>query len=187
MSTTQVNPPGEYPPLPPAMPPAPALVVVPRPPKNPWVALVLSFLFPGIGQIYNGQAAKAVFFFGAFVGTIYVIARGEAMPFALFLPFILFSNFVDAYRSACAINDAWAGGRAPVEHVREGPAWGIALTVIGLLLLFNNLGWLHLAALVRYWPLLLIGAGLVFLRRSLKTNAPAAPPARTEAGDDTSL
>jgi cell wall-active antibiotic response 4TMS protein YvqF len=38
---------------------------------------------------------------------------------------------------------------------------------MGLLLLLNNLGWLRLAALARYWPLALIVAGGVFLYQSL--------------------
>ncbi len=32
--------------------------------KNPWAATLLSGLFPGIGQIYNGETIKGVFFFG---------------------------------------------------------------------------------------------------------------------------
>jgi hypothetical protein len=35
----------------------------------------------------------------------------------------------------------------------------------------NNLGWLRLSALVPYWPLLLIVAGVVLLRRSLQRKA----------------
>lgn len=39
--------------------PPPAVI---HPPKNPGVAAVLSFLWPGIGQIYNGQILKAIIF-----------------------------------------------------------------------------------------------------------------------------
>src|SRR5688572_14624263 len=106
MSTTQIGPAPEVPPLPPpsTLPPPPPMV------KNPWIALVLSFLFPGVGQIYNGQIAKAIFFVGAFVGSLFVmIKEGEPLPFALFLPFILFWNLVDAFRSASVISDRTAG------------------------------------------------------------------------------
>ena len=154
--------------LPPAAPPAPT------PPKNPWVALILSFLFPGIGQIYNGQVAKAIFFASAFVGSIYLTATADPMPFAFFIPFTAFANLVDAFRSASLINARWAGrGTVVEEDTAEGPGWGIALVVIGLVLLLNNLGWLSLAGLARYWPVLLVAAGLAFLWRSVKR--PAGP------------
>lgn len=157
------------PPLPPAAPPAP------QPPKNPWIALVLSFLFPGIGQIYNGQIAKAIFFASAFIGSIYLSATVDPMPFAFFIPFAVFANLIDAYRSAALINARWAGRGVYVEEdTAEGPGWGISLVVIGLVLLFNNLGWLSLAGLARYWPVLLVAAGVTFLWRSVQKR-PAAP------------
>ena len=49
---------GSPPPLP---PPAPAYT---RLPKNPILATFLSG-FPGLGQVYNGQPAKAVVFFAS--------------------------------------------------------------------------------------------------------------------------
>ena len=61
--------PGPAAPLPPPLPPA-VYPAGPQLPKNPWVALVLS-LFPGVGQIYNGQLAKGVFFFFAEAFCIY--------------------------------------------------------------------------------------------------------------------
>ena len=67
-----------------------------RLPKNPWVALVLSFVFPGLGQIYNGQPAKALVFFFAFVGAIYGAAADRALPFAFLIPFVYLYNLVDA-------------------------------------------------------------------------------------------
>jgi TM2 domain-containing membrane protein YozV len=154
-------------------PPAPA---VPQPPKNPWIALILSFLFPGIGQIYNGQIAKAIFFASAFIGCIFLTASDQGpLPFALFIPFTIFANLVDAYRSATLINARWAGRGVYVEEDNaEGPGWGISLVVIGLVLLFNNLGWLSLAGLARYWPVLLIGAGVAFLWKSVQ-KPPAGP------------
>jgi hypothetical protein len=43
--------------------------------------------------------------------------------------------------------------------------------VVGLLLFLNNMGWLRLSTLVPYWPLLLIAAGVVLLRRSMQRKA----------------
>jgi TM2 domain-containing membrane protein YozV len=168
MSSPEMTPPGEYPPLP---PPPPATAVMPaataRPAKSPWVALLLSLLMPGLGQIYNGQFAKALSFFVAFSGSIYLIAEGHPLPFAVFLPFIIFWNMIDAYRGAELVNAR--GLRASsIDDEPESPAWGVALAAMGALLLLNNLGWLNLGALVRYWPVVLIAAGIVLLRRSMQ-------------------
>ncbi len=168
MSSPEMTPPAEYPP-----PPPPTTVVAPRsfppPPtvKAPWVALLLSLLMPGLGQVYNGQFAKAIFFFFAFSGSIYLITEGHPLPFGVFLPFIIFSNMIDAFRSATLINARGTTKTAEEDDI-ESPGWGIGLAIIGLLLFLNNMGWLRLSALVPYWPLLLIAAGVVLLRRSLQ-------------------
>ena len=159
-----------YPPLPlPAATPSSFSV-----PKTPLVALVLS-LFPGIGQIYNGQPAKALFFFFAWAGSIYMTA--EAHPFFAFLiAFTYLYNMVDAWRSAVAINARHARGTVVDEDPTESPAWGAALIGVGALLLLNNLGWLRLASLQRYWPLVLMAAGAAFLYGSVRR-------AKREGGD----
>lgn len=162
MTTTPAEPQAGYPAL-----PLPAAATAPAAPKSPILALVLS-LFPGIGQIYNGQPAKALAFFFAWVGSIYLTA--EANPFFAFLiAFTYFYNLVDAWRSASAINARHAGGLAVAEEdATESPAWGAVLMGVGALLLLNNLGWLRLASLQRYWPLVLIAAGGAFLYGSVQ-------------------
>jgi TM2 domain-containing membrane protein YozV len=172
MSTTPADPQVGYPPL--ALPAGTTTAATL--PKSPVLALVLS-LFPGIGQIYNGQPAKALVFFFAWAGSIYLTA--EANPFFAFLiAFTYFYNLVDAWRSAGAINARHARGSGVVEEdTAESPAWGAALIGVGALLLLNNLGWLRLAALQRYWPLVLMAAGAAFLYGSMRR-------AKREAGGD---
>ena len=171
MTTTPAEPQAGYPAL-----PLPAAATAPAAPKSPILALVLS-LFPGIGQIYNGQPAKALAFFFGWVGSIYLTA--EANPFFAFLiAFTYFYNLVDAWRTASAINARHAGGLAVAEEdATESPAWGAVLMGVGALLLLNNLGWLRLASLQRYWPLVLIGAGAAFLYGSVQR-------AKREGGSD---
>ncbi len=174
MSSPETTPPAAYP-----APPAPTLVTpaaVPPPSvlKSPWVALLLSLVMPGLGQVYNGHLSKAIFFFFAFSGSIYLITEGHPLPFAVFLPFIIFSNMIDAFRSATLIN-ARGTLKPEDEDDIESPGWGIGLAAIGLLLFLNNMGWLRLSALVPYWPLLLIAAGVVLLRRSLQRKAGNGP------------
>ena len=168
---------------PPPLPPPASPVAVPRPPKRPVLALVLGGVFPGVGQLYNGQTAKALALFAAFAGAIF-LADEVGMPFNLVIPFVVFYSAIDAYRSAVAINARWAG-RPPVietEDDAESPAWGMVLLGIGVLLLMNNLGVLQLEAVRRFWPLLLIAAGAMFLRRSLRRRDAATAAARSQDG-----
>lgn len=139
--------------------------------RSPAVALMLSFVFPGAGQIYNGQMAKALFVFLAFAGSIYGVIEAGPIPFALCIPFAYFFNIIDAYRSAVLLNARSAGTMSPEEEGFESPLWGASLVFIGLLLLLNNFGILRLAAAARFWPLALIVAGGVFIyQASTKKN-----------------
>ncbi len=84
--------------------------------RNPGIAAILSFLFAGLGQIYNGDFRDAVMHIVVVtVGWIVVIGgfsmkKGEAGPlFALGILFIFaayISSIHDAYKSALAINQA---------------------------------------------------------------------------------
>jgi TM2 domain-containing membrane protein YozV len=157
------DPHSTLPPLPPA-----GMAPPPRPPKSPAFALFLS-LFPGLGQLYNGQVAKAFTFFFGWVGSIYGAAEISGIMFGPFIAFVYFFNLIDAYKSAVQINQRTLGGLAPVEEdTRESPVWGAVLLGMGLVLLLNNFGWINLASLERFWPVLLIAAGGIFLYRSVQ-------------------
>jgi TM2 domain-containing membrane protein YozV len=167
----------ERPPLPPLPPPVVTTAAETRPPqvKAPMLALVLS-VFPGLGQLYNEQPAKAVTFFFAFVGSIYGAAEISPLPFAFLIPFVWAYNLIDAWNSAQDINRrAYRGEILRRDSALESPGWGAGLLVLGLALLLNNLGWLRLAAIGRYWPLALVVVGAVFLIRALR--AQKTPPA----------
>lgn len=172
--------------------PAPATAAPPRalpaaavatPPggRSPGLALFLSFVFPGAGQLYNGQAAKAFAFFFALVSAIYLTAQVDPMPFAFMIPFVIIYNLIDAWKSANLLNLRAAGGQAVDEDPGfESPAWGGGLIALGLLLLANNLGWLRLSALQRYWPVLLILLGVWFLAQAVR-GAGEQPGGNTQA------
>jgi hypothetical protein len=161
----------ERPPAPtqPALPAAAPPYYAPAPPppptrglRVPLIALVLS-VFPGGGQMYNGQLAKAFFVFCAFVGSIYATVEA-GFPFGFCIPFVYFFNLIDAYRSAVLLNEQAAGGKRAEESMdAESPLWGAALAGLGLLLLLNNFGLVRLASIGRFWPLALIVAGGVFI------------------------
>ncbi len=60
-----------------------------KPKKNPATAQLLSCLIPGLGQLYNGQPGKALFFFLTWVLIL-------TWPWAI----------IDAFESANKINEA---------------------------------------------------------------------------------
>lgn len=69
--------------------------------KNPLVAAILSFIFPGIGQLYIGQNNKGGYFI--------VIAAVSIVLMVLFIGFIFYALFwlwsiLDAYSSAQKLN-----------------------------------------------------------------------------------
>ena len=170
MTSPLPGPATPLPPLPPAAPPSAYAAAPSGPPlpKNPWIALVLS-LFPGVGQIYNGQLAKGIFFFFAEAFCIYGAGDINWFPFAFLIPFVYFYNLVDAWRSATMINARFLGGQAVVEEdTSESPVWGATLIVIGLVILLNNFGILDLIRLQRWWPLLIVAAGGAFVYGSMR-------------------
>jgi TM2 domain-containing membrane protein YozV len=149
---------------PPLPPPAPAVAIT-RQVKSPGLALLLS-IFPGMGQVYNGQPAKAFVLFLAWAISVYLTAEVNPLPFSLFIPFTYFYNLVDAYRSAVLIN----ARPTVVEEEQESPGWGITMIVLGLVLLLHNFDLIRLQSLQRYWPVLLIVAGAAFLRTATRRN-----------------
>ncbi|MCD6450931.1 MAG: hypothetical protein J7L64_00995 [Acidobacteria bacterium] len=135
--------------------------------KTPAVAAFLS-LIPGLGQIYNNEYLKAIalmLLFGLFVGFIIdlsMIGSYQFLPFAgIVVALVYFGGIVDAYFSAKRINEE-------KEILDKGSVIiGIVLVIIGLLFLFENLGY-DLSWLLHYWPLLLIILGVYQIIRYLR-------------------
>jgi TM2 domain-containing membrane protein YozV len=72
--------------------------------KSPGLAAVLSFLFPGIGQIYNGQIGKGILFL-----ILNSISWALVFVFGIgLIPLIIVEIIatIDAYNTANNINDA---------------------------------------------------------------------------------
>lgn len=69
--------------------------------KNPGLAAVLSFFYMGLGQIYNGQIAKGIFFI-----VLYSISIVMMMILIGFIttPILFIYGMYDAYKSAEKIN-----------------------------------------------------------------------------------
>lgn len=69
--------------------------------KNPGIAAVLSFLFTGLGQIYNGQMRKGLAFI--VIGFVCLFLVVLLIGFLLY-PLFWIYNIYDAYTSAKGIN-----------------------------------------------------------------------------------
>ncbi len=83
-----------------APPPSPPPVVaVER--KNEGVAAVLSFVFVGLGQVYNGEIGKGIAFL--IIGVILVFSMIFLIGFILY-PIFWIYNIYDAYNTAKSIN-----------------------------------------------------------------------------------
>lgn len=135
---------------------------------SPFVALVLSFICPGLGAAYNGQTVKALVYFAVFIGLFQMaILTGGTMLFVLaFFGMWLFSA-LDAWRTAQMIRAGVTPDVAEdilVKRFSGNPKlWGIVLTVLGIAFLLQNL--FNLRGLMRgLMPAMLIGLGIYILR-----------------------
>ena len=94
-------------------------------PKNTIIAALLSFFFPGLGQVYNGDLKRgAMFLVGTFVGLLLVILPGLI---------VWVYQLYDAYSTSNKMN----AGLIPVKHVNvmEVIVYFV-LWIIGLVVLF---------------------------------------------------
>lgn len=146
---------------------------------SPVLAGILGFI-PGVGAVYNGQFAKGILhvvIFGLLVSIIAAEGTGDLRPMFVFL-LILFGCYmpVEAYRTARAIEqgeptEEFSGILSVFGGKRPSPAGGIVMIILGVLFLFNTLGYWRLGDLVHYWPVLLIALGIYMLYRNVSEQA----------------
>jgi len=144
---------------------------------SPGAAFALG-LIPGVGAIYNGEFLKAAIHLLIF-GTLITIQ--EQTPFAdalfglLIFGFYMYMPF-EAYYTAKKRRLRTQGIEleTPIDRiqqqfsaVKERELWGgIALVVIGCLLLVGNLGLFSMVLIGRFfWPVVLLGLGVWLLKR----------------------
>lgn len=158
------------PPLPPPLPPMPDG----RPPapsspdavqKSPPLAAVLSFILPGLGHLYAGSGQRAAMLFASFVLTILLLAT-VSWPFVFLCVFLWFFGMFDAFREAQIANLGTADREArSLQHDGSRLLFGAFLVIGGCLLLLARLVGRHSIDVFfrRWWPGLVIAAGLYFL------------------------
>lgn len=167
----------EPPPAPPVSgyAPPPAMPATLPPPASssagsPAIAFVLG-LFPGLGAIYNGQYNKGLIHIAIFASVIVALStdmgEGLGAMLGIFLAGFIFYCAFEAMRTAQARNL----GQMPTDPLeswsKERPIGPIILIGLGVLLLLNNFRVFDFIRLGRFWPLVLIAAGVYMFRNRL--------------------
>ncbi len=136
---------------------------------SPGWAFVLG-LIPGVGAIYNQQYAKGLFHIIVFAGIVTLVERGG--PANVFLGFLLagwyfympFEAFHTAQkRQRGEVIDEVSGMVNLPPNLKRLPIGPIVLIALGVLFLLDNLGLLRIDDMLRFWPVLLIAAGVIKL------------------------
>lgn len=144
--------------------------------KSPALAAILS-LMPGLGQVYVGYYHQGFVNMAIVAITITVLSAEIAALEPLFgfgLSFFWFYNMIDAHRRARMYNLA-LGGESEIplpEDFRlpqRGSLWGgLALVLIGLMVLLNTKFDVSMDWIEEWWPLLVIGVGVYLLTKHIK-------------------
>ncbi len=163
--------------------------------KNPLISAVLSFIFPGAGQLYNEEFIKGLILFAAAIasvlsiihsgismGNIMMNGNEEILPPAAYIVRIVASGLIyfglwlygiidgaiTAQRiSTTTTTTTESAGDTPKPQTKEGViGLGVVLIVIGLLGFLHQLG-ISLGYIIRYgWPVALILLGCYLLAKT---------------------
>ena len=163
---------------------------------SPWIALLLSFVMPGLGSAYNGQTSKALVHFALFASCIQLAAVTDAVAlFALASAAVYLFAAVEAFRTAQLIRSGLAPDSEMDSISRRlyghPTAWAVLLIALGSIFLLNSVFGVRLAVRQMLPALLvLLGAYMLFdyIRRGGRRRAEAAafdnfPAPRFRTGD----
>ncbi|HQB12250.1 MAG: TM2 domain protein [Candidatus Omnitrophica bacterium ADurb.Bin292] len=85
--------------------------------KNKWIALVLSFFVPGMGQIYLGDRTKGLTLLCVSAGLAYALVTSRSLLNLIFLApiclFVMVPSAVDAYQVAVGKPRKFTGDSVP--------------------------------------------------------------------------
>ncbi len=146
---------------------------------SPGLAFILGWI-PGVGAIYNGQYAKGLvhaLLFGMLVTVMDHGAGGFEPVFGIGMGAFIFYMAFEAYHTAkrrllgipveefsSLVHFDQNSGRIPM-----GP---LLLIILGGFFLLSNFGWISVDAIIRFWPLALIGFGVYLLMGRVKAQRP---------------
>jgi len=148
-------------------------VIVRRPPKSPFLAGLLSFIFPSAGTFYNSEYVKGIIYLLIFAGLVTLQGHGESQPFmGLILGGFYFFQLIDSINVAKAINRKAMLGEngepAPSltipEVAKTGSVfWGVVLMALGAIFLLANFDIIDYGRIFDFWPLVIILIGVKFI------------------------
>jgi TM2 domain-containing membrane protein YozV len=141
---------------------------IPNPNISPGAAFVLG-LIPGVGAIYNGQYIKGLIHV-VILGLLFGIANSDISDSVQPVVVLMIIGFF-AYQAFEAFHTAQKRRMGQAVEEMSGLASGqtrfpvapVILIALGVVLLLDNLGYLELRRILRYWPALLIGLGVYLL------------------------
>jgi cell wall-active antibiotic response 4TMS protein YvqF/B-box zinc finger protein len=169
--------------------PAPAAAAPPPPPvaapyrgdatASPGVAAFLGFI-PGVGAIYNGQYAKGLVHAVIFGLIISIMSHsggdGEPMLAFLMVAWVFYMVFEAYHTARKRLLGEPVDEFSSLVNMRPGgrgfPTGAVALIVLGIVLLLNTLDILDFRYIARYWPVVLILAGVYMLWARLSAENP---------------
>ena len=105
-------------------------------PRRPRLALVLSAMLPGLGQLYNGQLNKGIFLFlaFAFVTIPLIVFIALVLPSALLMPLLALSLVATVSLYGFGLRDAWRVARHSADY-RPYPWQQPAINVSNMIIL----------------------------------------------------
>jgi hypothetical protein len=136
--------------------------------RNAALAFFLGLL-PGLGAFYNEQYGKgvihlAIFLFLFILGVDGSLSNGAEAALWICIAALWIYMPVDAYRTAKAkmagqpLND-------PLEAFSKGrPVGPFLIIAVGVLLLLHNFDWFPFWRISQFWPVILIGVGILMFR-----------------------
>jgi len=152
------------------------IIIQKRPPKSPAAAGILSGIFPGSGQLYNGEPAKALLFFIIFAGCISMMPHGPQPFLPLLFAGFYFYQIIEAVQTAKEINrlalvangvevsEPTAPKTMKTEVVKSAKTgsvfWGIVLMALGAIFLLGNFDVIDYDRIFDFWPVIVIVIGL---------------------------
>jgi hypothetical protein len=136
---------------------------------SPGLAFMLGFV-PGVGAIYNGQYAKGLVHV-AVVGVLFSILSADisdrfepllVLMLVAFWAYMPFEAFHTARNRQLGLPADELSSLVPTGG-SQFPAAPVILIGLGTVMLLDNLGLLDVRRMLRFWPALLIGAGVYML------------------------
>ena len=149
--------------MPAALPP-----VAPASAGNPGIAFILGFV-PGLGAIYNGEYNKAmihILIFGTIIIGITGVLGDSLTPFWIVaLVAFVFYMAIDALRTAKARQTGQTIADPFESWTKNRSVGPFILIAIGGLFLLHNFGFFDMFRVREiFWPIVLIGIGVLMLR-----------------------